>query len=603
MPVRPAVAPIAVRVAARAARRMAVRLAVLATAMALTGVASVVAAETAAAAVPTPPVPAGLPAAIEGYWTPYVPQVSCDPVDKPGVQAFARLLTTTYPDTSSWGISRPCNAWNDTSEHHDGRALDWKVSSFVPAQAAEANAVLSWLLAPDAAGNQAALARRLGIMYIIWNKRIFGTYDIAGGWQPYSCSGNVTDCHQDHVHFSFTWAGARGVTSFWTKQVAANDYGPCRVAGLSWAPPYTAPNPRPCPDVTTTWPPLPAGAPAWLPAVRTWSGVRVGYGSSGPAVTAVQQALNVTPVSGWFGSITLGALDSFQASHGLAVTGVTDVPTWQALLDTTTAPVVPPRAATFAAPAPVGTDVYTRALDRSVQRASFTAGRVGDTAEALGGLTDSAPAVGGPAGAAVLAVRGLDNHLWVRTGQPGAWSGWSMVGGLTRYGPAVASDPAGGVSVFVTGLDNALWVNRLVGGGWSGWTSLGGYLLSGPAAVAGPGRLDVAGVGGDSAVWLRSQSAAGWAPWGSQGGLSRSAPALAFDPTTGRELLAVRGLDDGAWTRTPGGGGWTSLGGITYDAPGATASAPGALVLAVRGANNQVWSRTLTSSWAGWVAG
>src|SRR4029079_19339391 len=62
------------------------------------------------------------------------------------------------------------------------------------------------------------MARRLGIMYIIWNKHIWGTYAAAQGWRTYKCSG-VTLCHQNHVHFSFSRAGASGKTSYWTKVV------------------------------------------------------------------------------------------------------------------------------------------------------------------------------------------------------------------------------------------------------------------------------------------------------------------------------------------------------------------------------------------------
>src|SRR5207248_1561927 len=86
-----------------------------------------------------------------------------------------------------------------------------------PQPAPEVNAVFSWLFAPDAQGNANAMLRRLGIMYIIWDKQIWGSW--SQSWQPYSCSG-VTACHQDHVHFSFDWAGARKRTSFWTGVVA-----------------------------------------------------------------------------------------------------------------------------------------------------------------------------------------------------------------------------------------------------------------------------------------------------------------------------------------------------------------------------------------------
>ena len=47
---------------------------------------------------------------------------------------------------------------------------------------ARGNAVVNWLTATDAKGNVAANARRLGVMYIIWNNRIWGAYNPAAGW-------------------------------------------------------------------------------------------------------------------------------------------------------------------------------------------------------------------------------------------------------------------------------------------------------------------------------------------------------------------------------------------------------------------------------------
>ena len=171
----------------------------------------------AAAAVPTmPAAPVALPAGIEDMPS-YQPQTFCDPVAKPGVVAFGALLTATYPDTTVVDIARSCASESGSSEHKDGRALDWGAYYKNPQQVAEVNAVFTWLFAPDAAGNPNAMLRRLGIMYIIWNKQIWGAW--SQSWQPYSCSG-VTACHQDHVHFSFDWAGARKRTSFWTGVVA-----------------------------------------------------------------------------------------------------------------------------------------------------------------------------------------------------------------------------------------------------------------------------------------------------------------------------------------------------------------------------------------------
>ena len=155
-------------------------------------------------------------AAIENL-SPYQPQTKCHPVAQKGVLKFRALILATYKGTGDDGIVRACSV-GGTSEHKDGRAWDWAVSVNNPRQAAQVKTLFAWLFATDSYGNKYAMARRLGIMYIIWNKRIWGTYADSSGWRPYACSG-VTLCHQNHVHFSFSKPGAAGKTSYWTKVV------------------------------------------------------------------------------------------------------------------------------------------------------------------------------------------------------------------------------------------------------------------------------------------------------------------------------------------------------------------------------------------------
>jgi hypothetical protein len=141
----------------------------------------------------------------EGY-AGYAGQSRCDPVAKPGVVAFSKLVLDTYPCTRSGGIVRACSV-GDRSEHKEGRAWDWMVSSESPAAAT----LLHWLLARDPAGHDDVMARRLGIMYMIFNRRIWKSYEAGQGWQHYP----GTNPHTDHVHFSFSWEGARKRTSYW----------------------------------------------------------------------------------------------------------------------------------------------------------------------------------------------------------------------------------------------------------------------------------------------------------------------------------------------------------------------------------------------------
>ncbi|MGC5285256.1 FG-GAP repeat domain-containing protein, partial [Micromonospora sp. DT231] len=166
----------------------------------------------AAAVSAAPPTP-DFGKSIDGYAS-YDGQDTCDPTAKPGVVAFKNLLNATYRP-HSYGIGRACND-GGTSEHKEGRALDYMLDVNNSGQRATATDILNWLLATDKYGNKHANARRLGIMYLIWNRQIWKSYESSAGWQTYSCDGSASGCHTNHIHFSFSWAGARKQTSWWT---------------------------------------------------------------------------------------------------------------------------------------------------------------------------------------------------------------------------------------------------------------------------------------------------------------------------------------------------------------------------------------------------
>ena len=133
------------------------------------------------------------------------------------------MLIATYGLLPS-NILRPCTSAD--SGHEEGRALDWMVNVRVPEQKALADAFLAWLHAPDEFGNQAVMARRLGLSYVIWNNGIWKPS--TNLWTPYrDCATPAllwkkwdNTCHRNHVHVSFSWDGALGRTSFYTGFVA-----------------------------------------------------------------------------------------------------------------------------------------------------------------------------------------------------------------------------------------------------------------------------------------------------------------------------------------------------------------------------------------------
>lgn len=166
---------------------------------------------------PPPVVPAGLPAEVDPLPT-YQGQYICDPATKPGTQRVADLIRATYPDSRSIWVPRECNQ-GGRSEHKEGRALDWMINSKIPEQNAQAESFLQWLLATDDNGNEFAMARRLGVMYIGWGDEIWESYtrrwtELKGCYSTQQSSYD-TYCHRDHIHISFSWDGAAGQTSFW----------------------------------------------------------------------------------------------------------------------------------------------------------------------------------------------------------------------------------------------------------------------------------------------------------------------------------------------------------------------------------------------------
>ena len=98
-----------------------------------------------------------------------------------------------------------------------------------------------------ALGERARWPRGSGIMYVIYNRKIWAAY--SPGWRDYTGA----DPHTSHIHISLSWNGARAHTSFWTGRP-----GPPTTASArsSTASPASSPTPKP----RTT--PCPAGRDA-----------------------------------------------------------------------------------------------------------------------------------------------------------------------------------------------------------------------------------------------------------------------------------------------------------------------------------------------------
>lgn len=158
--------------------------------------------------------------AIEDYAS-YDPPRSCHTSPRPGTDYLGHWVARHYGG-GYVGFGRACSKKDGpTSEHQTGRAFDWSLDARKRQDRRTARALMERLFATDGRGNADALARRMGIMYLIWNDRMYPAWNGFRA-EPYlssSCKARKkcsrTLRHRDHVHVSLSRQGARGVTSWY----------------------------------------------------------------------------------------------------------------------------------------------------------------------------------------------------------------------------------------------------------------------------------------------------------------------------------------------------------------------------------------------------
>jgi hypothetical protein len=155
----------------------------------------------------------------------YEPQTTCSPAAKAGTKELGRWVVASFGGRSG-AISRAC-AGSSVSEHKEGRAFDWTLNARSAADRNRAAALLKRLFAVGPSGEPAELARRMGVMYVIWNDRMYASYRAftARAYLSSSCK-TLRKCsrtlrHRDHLHLSLSRAGSLGRTSWYVGRVPA----------------------------------------------------------------------------------------------------------------------------------------------------------------------------------------------------------------------------------------------------------------------------------------------------------------------------------------------------------------------------------------------
>ncbi len=160
-------------------------------------------------------------APIEDYPS-YQPARWCASGAKPGTEVLAEWIVAKYGGRRG-GIWRPCGG--STSEHNEGRAFDWTLDATDKKDRRRAARLRTRLFATDAQGNTHALARRMGVMYLIWNDHMWSAWNgfTKTDYRSSSCRTlrrcSATLRHRDHLHISLTRAGGRGDTSWYASRL------------------------------------------------------------------------------------------------------------------------------------------------------------------------------------------------------------------------------------------------------------------------------------------------------------------------------------------------------------------------------------------------
>jgi hypothetical protein len=155
----------------------------------------------------------------------YDPATHCSgPQHRKGMLALERWLASNSRGVF-WGSYR-CERWgrHSASLHAEDRAIDWHLDVANRTDRADAKRLIDLLLAPDSAGDEHALARRMGVEELIWDCSYWGAgmQNFEKYGYCYGRSGRLrahidpTAAHRNHIHIGMTKRGAAAKTTFWS---------------------------------------------------------------------------------------------------------------------------------------------------------------------------------------------------------------------------------------------------------------------------------------------------------------------------------------------------------------------------------------------------
>ena len=167
---------------------------------------------------PAPPAPGPTPGggsggAVDPLRTDSVRRCASGP--QPGAIALRDWLAANVPQGRSGGIfnCRNVRGGRSLSLHGAGRAVDWMLSANNSTQKRAADALVALLLATQGS-ERWALARRMGVQEIIWNRKIWTASKATQGLRAYR-PGPGGSPHTNNIHIGMNVPGSLRQSSFW----------------------------------------------------------------------------------------------------------------------------------------------------------------------------------------------------------------------------------------------------------------------------------------------------------------------------------------------------------------------------------------------------
>jgi len=206
------------------------------------------------------------------------------------------------------------------------------------------------------------------------------------------------------------------------------------------------------------------------------------------------------------------------------------------------------------------TYTVVRGMDNKIYYRSYS-GNDWESWQMLPGSTIDSPAAIECGGKLHIVVRGGSNTIWYGRIElsTGSFSGWKKLPGATLSKPDLAATADCKLYLAVRGMDDGIYLNYYDGSSWTGWRRIPGSTVDGPSIAILGDTLHMIVRGSDGfSIWHGTMdlTSSTWQGWTKISGSTPSTPDLAVDQAANILYLAVRGANSKIYIRFWSMGSW-----------------------------------------------